>query len=62
MLDFAIFVEAPQALQRERFADFYRWKGLNETAVDLLWKDRARDEWRAVDAQRDSADFVLRRE
>lgn len=62
MLDFAIFVAAPEGLQRERFANFYRWKGLNETAVEVLWDERARDEWPAVDAQRDSADFVLTRE
>ena len=62
MLDFAIFVAAPEGLQRERFANFYRWKGLNQTAVEVLWDERARDEWPAVDAQRASADFVLTRE
>lgn len=59
MLDFAIFVAAPEELQRARFAAFYRWKGLGEDAIAVLWDERAADEWPAVDAQRDTADFVL---
>jgi histidinol-phosphate phosphatase family protein len=62
MLDFAIFVGAPEALQRARFAAFYRWKGFDEDAIAILWDERTADEWPAVDAQRDSADFVLTRE
>ena len=33
-------------------------KELDESAIDLLWNERTLDEWPAVDAQRDSADFV----
>jgi pantothenate kinase len=58
LLDFAIFVDVPVELQRARFAAFYRWKGLNEAAVEALWRERAADEWSAVDKQRGSADFV----
>ena len=36
-------------LQRARFAAFYRWKGLNEAAIEALWRERAADEWPAVD-------------
>jgi histidinol-phosphate phosphatase family protein len=59
MLDLALFVDVPQDLQRERFAAFYRWKGLDPHAIDALWDERARDEWPAVDLQRASADRVL---
>lgn len=59
MLDFAIFADVPEELQRARFAAFYRWKGLDENAIDALWQERAVDEWPAVDAQRGSADFVI---
>jgi mannose-1-phosphate guanylyltransferase / phosphomannomutase len=59
MLDLAVFVVAPDELQRERFAAFYRWKGLDPVAVDVLWGERAGDEWPAVDAQREGADLVL---
>ena len=38
---------------------FYRWKGLDEKAIEALWHERAVDEWPAVDAQRSDADFVL---
>jgi histidinol-phosphate phosphatase family protein len=61
MLDLAIFVAVPQELQRERFGAFYGWKGLNADAIGVLWEERARDEWPAVDAQRQGADLVLPR-
>jgi histidinol-phosphate phosphatase family protein len=59
MLDVAVFVAAPSDLQRERFAAFYRWKGLEQAAIDTLWNERAADEWPAVDVQRTGADLVL---
>jgi mannose-1-phosphate guanylyltransferase / phosphomannomutase len=59
MLDVAVFVAIPPDLQRERFAAFYRWKGLEQRDIDTLWRERAADEWPAVDAQRDGADRVL---
>jgi histidinol-phosphate phosphatase family protein len=59
MLDLAIFVAVPPDLQRERFAAFYRWKGLDQQAIDALWRERAADEWPAVDVQQDGADLVL---
>jgi histidinol-phosphate phosphatase family protein len=59
LLDFAIFVDVPEELQRARFVAFYRWKGLNKAAIDALWSERAADEWPAVDQQRGSADFIL---
>jgi mannose-1-phosphate guanylyltransferase/phosphomannomutase len=61
MLDLAVFVAVPPDLQRERFAAFYRWKGLDQQAIDALWSDRAEDEWPAVDAQQDGADLVFAR-
>jgi uridine kinase len=59
MLDLAVFVAVPPDLQRERFVAFYRWKGLDQQAIDALWRERAEDEWPAVDVQRDGADLVL---
>jgi histidinol-phosphate phosphatase family protein len=59
MLDLVVFVEAQLDVQRARFIAFYRWKGFDECAVETLWGERAADEWPAVDAQRESADFVL---
>ena len=59
MLDLAVFVALPPELQRERFAAFYRWKGLDQQAIDTLWRERAVDEWPAVDLQQDGADLVL---
>jgi histidinol-phosphate phosphatase family protein len=58
-LDFTVFAMVPAELQRARFAAFYRWKGLDENAIEALWRERAADEWPVVDAQRDSTDFVL---
>jgi mannose-1-phosphate guanylyltransferase/phosphomannomutase len=59
MLDLAVFVALPPELQRERFAAFYRWKGLDQQAIDTLWHERAADEWPAIDVQQDGADLVL---
>jgi mannose-1-phosphate guanylyltransferase/phosphomannomutase len=59
MLDLAVFVTLPPEAQRERFAAFYRWKGLDQQAIDTLWRERAADEWPAVDVQQDGADLVL---
>jgi mannose-1-phosphate guanylyltransferase / phosphomannomutase len=59
MLDFVVFVAVPPELQQARFAAFYRWKGLDEPAIEALWRERAADEWPAVDAQRDGADLVV---
>lgn len=59
MLDLAVFVSVPADRQRKRFAAFYRWKGLEQPAIDALWRERAADEWPAVDAQQDGADLVL---
>jgi histidinol-phosphate phosphatase family protein len=58
MLDFAVYATVPEELQRERFAAFYRWKGLDPQAIDALWRERAADEWPAVDKQRTGADLV----
>jgi mannose-1-phosphate guanylyltransferase / phosphomannomutase len=59
LLDVAVFVAPPPAVQQERFAAFYRWKGLDQQAIDALWRERAADEWRAVDMQQAGADLVL---
>jgi mannose-1-phosphate guanylyltransferase / phosphomannomutase len=59
LLDVAVFVAPPPAVQQERFAAFYRWKGLDQQAIDALWRERAVDEWPAVDMQQAGADLVL---
>jgi len=59
MLDLTVFAAVPETLQHGRFAAFYRWKGLDQKAIDVLWRQRAADEWPAVDAQRSGADFVM---
>ena len=59
MLDFVIFAVMPSELNRSRFFAFYRWKGFDENSIEALWFKRSIDEWPAVDAQRDGADFVL---
>ena len=59
LLDLAVFVAVSPDLQRERFDGFYRWKGFEKRAIDVLWLERTADEWPAVDAQRGSADLIL---
>jgi hypothetical protein len=59
MLDLTVFAAVPETLQHMRFSAFYRWKGLDPKAIDVLWRERAVGEWPAIDAQRSSADFVM---
>jgi mannose-1-phosphate guanylyltransferase / phosphomannomutase len=59
MIDLAVFVESPAEVQRSRFSAFYRWKGLDNAAIETLWQGRLADEWPAVDSQRRYADLLL---
>jgi mannose-1-phosphate guanylyltransferase / phosphomannomutase len=59
MIDLAVFVESPAEIQRARFSAFYRWKGLDNAAIETLWLGRLADEWPAVDSQRRHADLIL---
>jgi histidinol-phosphate phosphatase family protein len=59
MIDLAALVESPVEIQRVRFAAFYRWKKLDDAAIELLWHGRLENEWPAVDAQREYADLIL---
>jgi mannose-1-phosphate guanylyltransferase / phosphomannomutase len=59
MLDLSVFALVSTRVQHERFAAFYRWKGFDENAIEVLWNERAADEWPAVDKQRDTADIVM---
>jgi len=59
MLDLTVFAAVPETLEYARFTAFYRWKGLDQKAIDVAWHERAADEWPAVDAQRSGADFVM---
>jgi uridine kinase len=58
-LDLAAFVDAPEPVQRGRFAALYRWKGLDDAAMERLWHARIADEWAAVDAQREHCDVII---
>ena len=44
---------------RGRFAALYRWKGLDDAAMEELWRGRIADEWAAVDAQREHCDVII---
>jgi mannose-1-phosphate guanylyltransferase/phosphomannomutase len=59
MIDLATFVESSVEIQRTRFTAFYRWKKLDDAAIELLWRWRLEEEWPAVDAQRAHADLIL---
>jgi mannose-1-phosphate guanylyltransferase/phosphomannomutase len=58
-IDLTIFVESPQDDLRRRFAALYRWKGLDDAAMEELWRARIVEEWAAVDAQREHCNMIL---
>jgi mannose-1-phosphate guanylyltransferase / phosphomannomutase len=59
MIDLAVFVEGASEIQHARFSAFYRWKGLDNAAIETLWLERLADEWPAIDSQRRHADLIL---
>jgi mannose-1-phosphate guanylyltransferase/phosphomannomutase len=58
-IDLAAFVDTPEPVQRGRFAALYRWKQLDDAAMEELWRARIADEWAAVDAQREHCDVII---
>ncbi len=58
-IDLAAFVDTPEPVQHGRFAALYRWKGLDDAAMQELWRTRIADEWAAVDAQREHCDVII---
>jgi hypothetical protein len=58
-IDFAAFVDTPEAIQRRRFEALYRWKGFDDAAMEELWRARIADEWAGVDAQREHCDEIV---
>ncbi len=59
LVDLTAFVDTPEPVQRGRFAAHYRWKGFDEAAMEELWRERAADEWAAVDAQREHCNMIV---
>jgi uridine kinase len=58
-LDCIVFAQVPEELRHRRFAEFYRWKGFDESAIETLWRERTVDEWPVVDEQRGSSDIII---
>jgi uridine kinase len=59
LIDVTAFVDAPEPVQRRRFAALYRWKGFDDAAMEELWGARIADEWEAVDAQREHCNVII---
>jgi histidinol-phosphate phosphatase family protein len=59
LVDVAAFVDTPEPVQRRRFAAHYRWKGLDDAAMEELWRARMAEEWAAVDAQREHCNVIV---
>ncbi len=59
LVDLTAFVDVPEPVQRSRFTALYRWKGLDDAAMEELWRARIADEWAAVDAQREHCDVII---
>jgi uridine kinase len=59
LTDLVVYVDCEDGVLRERFREFYRWKGKSEGDIDLLLEQRSMEEWNLVDAQRPTADLVV---
>lgn len=60
LVEVAAFIDTPEPVQRKRFAAHYRWKGLDDAAMEELWHARMADEWAAVDAQREHCNVIIK--
>jgi len=54
-----LFVDSPEALRRERFFAFYRWKDVPEREIEALYRKRLRDEVPVIEASREHAQIVV---
>jgi mannose-1-phosphate guanylyltransferase / phosphomannomutase len=59
MLNLGVFVTVPLDLQRQRFAAFCRWEGLDPSAIEARWDRCIVRERAEVDPQQQNADLVI---
>ncbi len=57
--DYRIFMEIPEAVREKRFRKFYRYKGMEESAVAELYSQRQRDEYPIIIESKAYADRTI---
>lgn len=57
--DFRIFMEIPEDAFRERFIQYYRWRGMREADALQLMEKRKSDEYLLIEKERKFADIVI---
>lgn len=59
LIHFKVFMRIEEDKLRERFETFYRWKGMAESEMRLLWQNRLESEYRIIAEQAGFADLVI---
>ena len=62
MSDTTVFLEVDRKLLEARIRSFYRWKGLDESAIDALLEKRWKDEYSLLEEHGKRADIVIKPE
>ena len=57
--DLKIFMEIDEEALKRRFEVFYQWKGLDSSAIKLLWEQRLKNEYRVIAEHGTYADMLI---
>ena len=58
--DFKFYTEIREEKRKQRFYDFYRYKGLSEDLIDELYSDRQHDEYKIIVKSKRFADHIIK--
>lgn len=53
------FIEINEKITRKRFADFYKFKGLSDREIHILYLQRMQDEYGLVMKSKNMADIII---
>lgn len=60
LADVSVFVELHEDERKNRFTNFYRWKGFHTEAIESLYLERKNDEYPEINKTKNKADFIIK--
>ena len=58
-LDYTIFVEQEEKVIIDRYREFYKWKGEDDSSIEQSLKERMHEEWPTILRQKKTVDLVV---
>jgi D,D-heptose 1,7-bisphosphate phosphatase len=59
LADVAVFTQIKEEERKQRFFDFYRWKGLTVEETEMLYAERLADEFDVISRSAEKADLII---